>query len=44
MGRAYGAHFGHQTEQFISEAGLLVISAHFVVDDLIRLIEAKPAC
>lgn len=44
VGWAYGAHFDRQTEQFISEAGLVLTSAHFVVDDLIRLIEAKPAC
>lgn len=44
VGWAYGAHFNRQTEQFISEAGLVLTSAHFVVDDLIRLIEAKPAC
>ncbi|MBS7555482.1 class I SAM-dependent methyltransferase [Ancylobacter dichloromethanicus] len=43
VGWAYGAHFNRQTEQFISEAGLVLTSAHFVVDDLIRLVEAKPA-
>jgi hypothetical protein len=44
VGWAYGAHFNRQTEQLISEAGLVLTSSHFIVDDLIRLIEAKPAC
>ena len=43
VGWAYGAHFDRQTEQKVSEAGLVLTSAHFVVDDLIRLIEARPA-
>lgn len=30
------------TEQHIPDAGLTLIGARFVVDDLIRLIEAKP--
>ncbi|HVB55968.1 MAG TPA: class I SAM-dependent methyltransferase [Candidatus Acidoferrales bacterium] len=39
---AYGASFDRRTEQHIPDAGLTLIGARFVVDDLIRLIEAKP--
>ncbi|MEW6629505.1 MAG: hypothetical protein AB1440_01415 [Pseudomonadota bacterium] len=44
MGWTCRAQFSRQTEQFISEAGLVLTSAHFVVDDRIRLVEVKPAC
>jgi ubiquinone/menaquinone biosynthesis C-methylase UbiE len=35
---AYGASFDRQTEQRVLESGLHLIDAHFVVDDLIKLI------
>lgn len=43
VGWAFGASFDRPTEQLISEAGLVLTSSHFIVDDLIRLTEAKPA-
>lgn len=43
VGWAFGARFDRPTELRLSEAGLVLISSSFVVDDLIRLIEAKPA-
>jgi ubiquinone/menaquinone biosynthesis C-methylase UbiE len=42
IGWAYGASFDRRTEQHITEAGLTLTAARFVVDDLIRMIEAKP--
>jgi ubiquinone/menaquinone biosynthesis C-methylase UbiE len=39
---AYGASFDRRTEQLIPDAGLVLIGARYVVDELIRLIEAKP--
>ncbi len=42
IGWAYGASFDRRTEQHIPEAGLTLTAAHFIVDDLIRLVEAKP--
>lgn len=39
---AYGAGFDRRTEQYVPEAGLRLVSARFVQDDLIRLIEASP--
>lgn len=38
---AYGASFDHQTEAHVSEAGLELIEARFVVDDLVKLISAR---
>ncbi len=40
---AYGASFDRRTEQHIPEAGLLLIQSRFVVDDLIKIIEARRA-
>lgn len=42
IGWAYGASFDRRTEQHIPDAGLTLSGARFVVDDLIRLIEATP--
>ena len=39
---AYGAGFDRRTEQHVPGAGLRLVSARFVQDDLIRLIEASP--
>src|SRR5439155_3352636 len=39
---AYGASFDRQTELRIPEAGLELIKARFVVDDLVKLISASP--
>lgn len=39
---AYGASFDRDPEQHLKAAGLSLVSARFVVDDLIRLIEATP--
>jgi ubiquinone/menaquinone biosynthesis C-methylase UbiE len=39
--RAFGACFDRQTERHIAEVGLTIVSARFVVNDLIRLIEVK---
>jgi ubiquinone/menaquinone biosynthesis C-methylase UbiE len=38
---AYGAGFDRQTEKFVPRAGLELIEARFVVDDLIKLISAR---
>jgi hypothetical protein len=43
MSWAYGASFDRQTEEHIPEAGLELIEARFVVDDLVRLISARAA-
>ncbi len=40
---AYGAGFDRRTEQHIPEAGLRLIQSRFVVDDLIKIIEARGA-
>jgi ubiquinone/menaquinone biosynthesis C-methylase UbiE len=39
---AYGASFDRQTEKRIPEAGLELIRSRFVVDDLLKIITAKP--
>ncbi|HJS87481.1 MAG TPA: class I SAM-dependent methyltransferase [Acetobacteraceae bacterium] len=38
---AYGASFGRRTEEHIPEAGLELIEARFVADDLIKLLAAR---
>ena len=38
---AYGARFDRRTEEHIPEAGLELIEARFVVDDLVRLMSAR---
>jgi demethylmenaquinone methyltransferase/2-methoxy-6-polyprenyl-1,4-benzoquinol methylase len=38
---AYGASFDRNTEAYIRPAGLELVEARFVVDDLIKLIEAR---
>ena len=38
---AYGASFDRNTEAYIRPAGLDLVEARFVVDDLIKLIEAR---
>jgi hypothetical protein len=38
---AYGASFDRQTEKHIPEAGLDLIEARYVVDDLVKLITAR---
>ena len=38
---AYGASFDRRTEQHVPEAGLAVVDARFVVDELVRLISAR---
>lgn len=38
---AYGAGFDHRTEDHVRDAGLDIIEARFVVDDLIKLIDAR---
>jgi ubiquinone/menaquinone biosynthesis C-methylase UbiE len=43
MSWAYGASFDRRTEEHIPEAGLELIEARFVVDDLVRLISARAA-
>ena len=40
---AYGASFDRRTEEHLHEAGLLLVDACFVVDDLVRLISARVA-
>lgn len=42
VGWAFGARFDRPTELRLSEAGLVLTSSSFVVDDLIRLVDAKP--
>jgi ubiquinone/menaquinone biosynthesis C-methylase UbiE len=39
---AYGASFDRRTLELIPDAGLTLIGARYVLDELIRLIEAKP--
>jgi ubiquinone/menaquinone biosynthesis C-methylase UbiE len=39
---AFGASFDRRTVEFIPDAGLTLIGAGYVVDELIQLIEAKP--
>jgi len=41
IGWAYGADFDRRTETHVPEAGLELIDARFVVDDLIQLISAR---
>lgn len=41
MGWAYGASFDRQTEKHVPEAGLDLVEARYVVDDLIKLISAR---
>jgi ubiquinone/menaquinone biosynthesis C-methylase UbiE len=41
MAWAYGAGFDRQTEQHVSEAGLDLVEARYVVDDLVKLISAR---
>jgi len=38
---AYGAGFDRQTEKHVSEAGLELVEARYVVDDLVKLISAR---
>ena len=40
MNWAYGAGFGRRTEEHIREAGLELIEAKYVVDDLLKLLVA----
>jgi ubiquinone/menaquinone biosynthesis C-methylase UbiE len=40
---AYGASFDRRTEEHIPRAGLEIIEARFLVDDLVRLISARAA-
>jgi len=40
---AYGASFDRRTEEHLPRAGLEIIEARFVVDDLVRLISARGA-
>ena len=40
---AYGASFDRRTEEHVPEAGLELIDARFVVDELVRLISARVA-
>jgi ubiquinone/menaquinone biosynthesis C-methylase UbiE len=39
---AYGASFDRNTEQYLPSAGLHLVEARFVLDDLIKLITAAP--
>jgi ubiquinone/menaquinone biosynthesis C-methylase UbiE len=39
---AYGASFDRNTEQYVPEAGLQLVESHFVADELIKLIAARP--
>ncbi len=41
VGWAYGASFDRRTEAHVPEAGLELIEARYVVDDLIKLISAR---
>jgi ubiquinone/menaquinone biosynthesis C-methylase UbiE len=41
---AYGASFDRRTQEHIPEAGLQLIEARFVIDELIQLISARPVC
>jgi ubiquinone/menaquinone biosynthesis C-methylase UbiE len=38
---AYGASFDRRTEELIPEAGLDLVEAEFVVDDLVKLLTAR---
>ncbi|MEO9191848.1 MAG: class I SAM-dependent methyltransferase [Acetobacteraceae bacterium] len=38
---AYGASFDRDTERHVGAAGLEIVDARFVVDDLVKLIEAR---
>jgi ubiquinone/menaquinone biosynthesis C-methylase UbiE len=40
---AYGASFDRRTEEHVPEAGLELVDARFVVDELVRLISARVA-
>jgi ubiquinone/menaquinone biosynthesis C-methylase UbiE len=40
---AYGAGFDRMTEQYVAAAGLHLVRSCFVVDDLIKIIEARGA-
>jgi ubiquinone/menaquinone biosynthesis C-methylase UbiE len=40
---AYGAGFDRRTEQYVPVAGLHLVRSYFVVDDLIKIIEARSA-
>jgi ubiquinone/menaquinone biosynthesis C-methylase UbiE len=40
---AYGASFDRRTEEHVPEAGLVLVDARFVVDELVRLISARAA-
>jgi ubiquinone/menaquinone biosynthesis C-methylase UbiE len=40
---AYGAGFDRRTEQYVPAAGLHLVRSYFVVDDLIKIIEARSA-
>jgi ubiquinone/menaquinone biosynthesis C-methylase UbiE len=40
---AYGAGFDRRTEQYVPAAGLHLVHSYFVVDDLIKIIEARSA-
>lgn len=40
---AYGASFDHDIEAHVAAAGLEIVEARYVVDDLVKLIEARVA-
>ena len=40
---AYGASFDRRTEEHVPEAGLVLVDARFVVDELVRFISARVA-
>jgi ubiquinone/menaquinone biosynthesis C-methylase UbiE len=42
MGWAYGAGFDRGTEERIPQAGLELIESRFAVDDLVKLLSARP--
>jgi ubiquinone/menaquinone biosynthesis C-methylase UbiE len=41
IGWAYGASFDRRTQEHVPEAGLELVDARFVLDDLIKLIYAR---
>ena len=41
MAWAYGASFDRKTEKYMPEAGLEVVKAEFVVDDLVKMLTAR---
>ena len=43
IGWAYGASFDRRTEKHVPEAGLVLVDARFVIDELVRLISARVA-